>query len=266
MNDHYIIPLFVAGTLLLALFAFFLVTYLVVVRNKRNAYMLEKRQMVFDHESNILKAKIEEQESTMDQISKELHDNVKSVLGFAQMSISRISDLATSDEQVKLIEKTNFLIGQVIDDLHNISHSLNSNFVRHIGLIDTLTKELEHIKNSKSITYSFEIMGEPYSLSPEKELHIYRIAQEAMQNCVKHAKATNLNFILTFDPGLFMMQLTDNGVGFAKEKIYDMKGLGFLNMFQRARYVDGTLDIQSTPFEGSSVTLTLNPGDNGRNN
>ena len=68
MNDQYIIPLFVAGSLLLTLFTFFLIAYLLVQKNKQNAYQIEKHQMIFDHEKNILKAKIEEQENTMDQI------------------------------------------------------------------------------------------------------------------------------------------------------------------------------------------------------
>src|SRR3954463_16148639 len=130
MNNHYIIPLFVAGSLLLTLFAFFLIAYLLVQKNKQNAYQLERRQMIFDHQNNILRTKIEEQENTMDQISKELHDNIKSVLGFAQMSMYQIADLATSPQQTVLIDKTNQIIGGVIDDLHNISHSMSSSFIR----------------------------------------------------------------------------------------------------------------------------------------
>src|SRR5579872_2947811 len=184
MTDQYIIPLFVAGSLLLTIFAFFLVAYLLVQKNKQNAYQLEKHQMAFDHQNNILRTKLEEQENTMDQISKELHDNIKSVLGFAQMNMYRISELANSSEQALLLDKTTAILGQVIDDLHNISHSLNSNFVKYFGLIETLTKELENIQLSKKITNDVEIIGDPVSLGPEKELHIFRIAQEAIQNCV----------------------------------------------------------------------------------
>src|ERR1035437_5876739 len=102
MNDQYIIPLFVAGSLLLTLFAFFLVVYLIVQKRKQNSYQLEKQRMIFDHQTNILRTKLEEQENTMDQISKELHDNVKSVLGYAQMSMYNIAGLAVNNDQVLL--------------------------------------------------------------------------------------------------------------------------------------------------------------------
>jgi len=263
MNDQYIIPLFVAGSLLLTLFAFFLITFLVVQKNKQNAYLLEKKQMVFDHQYNILRTKIEEQENAMDQISKELHDNLKSILGFAQMRLGGIAALGVSDEQVIIIDNVDKALEQVIDNVHNISHSLNANFVKNIGLVDTITKELAYIQASKNIGYKIDISGEDYSLSPEKELHVYRIAQEAIQNCIKHAKATNLTFSLDYKPEVFTMTITDNGIGFDKNKIHEMKGLGFINMFQRARYVHGLLEVQSFPQKGSAVILTLNLNNNG---
>jgi hypothetical protein len=266
MSNNYILPLFVAGSLMLALFGFFLVAYLLVQKRKQNKYQLEKQKMMFDHENNILKTKIEEQENTSDQISKELHDNIKSVLGFVQMSMYSIADMATSNEQSTRINTVNSIISEVIDNLHNISHSLSSNFVRHIGLVETITKDLESIKMNKNITYNIEIIGTSISLSPDRELHVYRIAQEALQNCIKHAKATNIDLTLDFEPERFMMKIADNGIGFQKNEIYEMKGLGFLNMLQRARYVHGSLDLNSVPQKGTTVTLTLNTRTNGINN
>ena len=265
MNDQYIIPLFVAGSLLLTLFTFFLIAYLLAQKNKQNAYQIEKQKMIFDHENNILKAKIEEQENTMDQISKELHDNIKSVLGFAQMTMYSIAALATNSEQAELIDKTNGIIGDVIDNLHNISHSLNSNFIRNIGLIDSIEKELAHVRLSKKMACSVNVIGEPVALSAETEIHIFRIAQEVIQNCVKHANATTLNFTLEYTPVLFTLTIADNGDGFDKNKVYAMKGLGFLNMFQRARYVGGTFEVNSEPMKGSTHILTLNLEKHGKN-
>lgn len=266
MNNQYVIPLFVAGSLLITLFAFFLIAYLIVQKNKQNAYQLEKRQMVFDHENALLRAKIEEKDNTMDQISKELHDNIKSILGFAKMRIAKIASLSSNEKQLYLIKKTDETLDRVIIDVRNLSHSLNSAMVKNIGLVETITKELTLIEQVKKIKCSVKVNGAPVNLKPEKEIHIYRIAQEAIQNSVKHANATKLNFELDYEPGLFRMKISDNGRGFDKNKIYEMRGLGFLNMFQRARYVHGSLEVDTALTEGSSITLTLNPHADAINN
>jgi two-component system, NarL family, sensor kinase len=266
MNNQYIIPLFVAGSLLLAIFGFFLIAYMVVQKRKQAKYQLERQRMIFDHQNNILRTRIEEQENTMDQISKELHDNIKSVLGYIQMSMYKIAESSSSIEEAKQIEKLNNTLGTVIDDLHNISHSLNSNFIKSIGLVETISKDLENIRMNKNITYNIEINGNHLTLTPEKELHIYRIAQEAIQNAIKHAKATHIGVVIFFDSGQFRLKITDNGVGFDKNKIYEMKGLGFINMFQRARYVNGLLDVQPAPMKGTSIALSLNSYNDGITN
>lgn len=258
MNDQYIIPLFVAGSLLITLFAFFLIAYLLVQKRKQNKYQLEKQQMIFDHENNILRSKIEEHEKTMNQISEELHDNIKSVLGFAQMNMYQIESLSSNEQQASLINTTNGVIGHAIDALHNISHALNSNFVKHFGLIDTITKDLDHIHSSKKMSCSIEVKGEITPLPPDIELHIYRIAQEAIQNCLKHAHASSIGIVVHYESNVFRMAISDDGVGFDKNKVYEMKGLGFLSMFQRARYINGSLDIQSRPLHGSNIHLKVN--------
>ena len=227
MNDQYIIPLFVACSLLLTMFGFFLIAYLLVQKRKQNKYQLEKQKMIFDHQNNILRTKIEEQENTLSQLSRELHDNQNNTLGIARMNMTRMTKTTITDEQSILLNGANELISKVIEELRNISHSLNSSFVKSFGLVDTITKELGKFQLSKDISYHIEIKGTPVPLKrgTDTELHIYRIAQEAIQNSIKHAKAKNLNFTFEYEPGLFIMKITDDGVGFDKKKIHEMKGL-----------------------------------------
>ena len=59
------------------------------------------------------------------------------------------------------------------------------------------------------------------------------------------------------------MKISDNGIGFDKKKIYEMRGLGFLNMFQRARFVNGSLEVQTDPMTGCIIILKINLNTNG---
>ena len=257
ISEHFIIPLFVAGTLLLTIFVFFLIAYLLVQKHKQNQHQLEKQNMIFDAQKRILNARIEEQENTMTQISTELHDNISATLGLAQMNMYLVADTASDAKQISLIEKTNNLLTTTIDDLHNISHSLNSNFVKKLGLVEVLYKELDIFKPHKHINCSLNIVGEYESLGADKELFIYRIAQEALHNAIKYAKASEIKINLRYETGNFTMIIADNGIGFDKSKINEMKGLGFFNMFQRAKFINGRLDIQTLPLNGTTITLII---------
>lgn len=257
MNDNHIVIIFVAGTLLLALFAFFLIAYLLVQKDKQNKFQLEKARITYWYQNEILRVRLEVQENAMDQISKEIHDNIGQLLSLAQMNMYAIADMVTAERDVRLVTNTNNLIGQVITDLQNLSHSLNSDFIKRLGLTEVLRKEIEYISLSKNISCTFEVAGDPVGLPPEKEVLIYRIAQEAIHNTLKHAKATKLDILLSYEPTKFVLTISDNGIGFELNKIHSSNGIGFTNMYQRAMYIEGTLDIQSAPQTGSKIILSI---------
>ncbi len=257
VNEHYIIPIFVGGTLLLTLFVFFIIYYILVQKHKQNQHQLEKQKMLFDNQKKILSARIDEQENTMTQISIELHDNLATQLALTQVNLYVIEDLATNEKQASLITKTNNMLKNLIDDLHNISHSLNSNFVKHIGLVEVMKKELETLISNKHIAFSFAVNGTYLSLGSEKELLIYRIAQGVLHNAIKHSQASEIGIVLNYEPKSFSMVIRDNGIGFDKNIIDDMNGLGFFNMIERAKYLNGNIDIQTAPHQGTKITLTI---------
>ena len=266
MSENSLIPIFLSGTVLLTLFAFFIVVYVLVQKQKQNVHHLERNKMIYDHQNMILTTRIEEQERAMDQVSKEIHDNLGQQTNFAKMNLLTIAMYATDNQQKTVIEKTKTILDGIIKDIRNISHSLNSDFIKDIGLINMLQEELNYLNLSPTINCDIDIIGDDKKFLPEKELLIYRIAQEAIHNVSKHAQATNLDIILTYEANTFIMTIADNGIGFDKNKIYEMKGLGFLNMFQRARYVHGSLEVESVPNDGSTITLTIKPDIDGVNN
>jgi len=257
MSDNPVILVFVSGTLLLALFALFIITYSLVQKQKQNAYQLEKSAMIYNHQNKLLIARVEEQENTMDQISKEIHDNLGQLLGLLKMNIIGIGKRATGDDQLRLIETTKKLADHLLRDVQSISHSMNSDFIKKRGLINVLEDELEYLSVSCEIKCSIEKTGEQKTFKPDKELLIYRIAQEAIHNVNKHSYANELSIALEYEDNTFVMKIADNGKGFEKQKIYDLNGIGFLNMFHRAKLLNGSLDIESAPGEGCTIALRL---------
>ncbi len=257
MNSESLIPFFISVVLILALFVVFIVMYLVIQKQKEQAHIAEKKRLETDHQNKLLKTRVEEQEQTMDQISKEIHDHIGQLLSFAKMNMFVVRKHAEKAEQIETIENVKKLLDQLIVDVRNISHNLSGEFIKKRGLANLLEEEISYINISDGVRCSLHVEGQPVALHSEKELLVYRIAQEAMHNCTKHSKATTQDITLSYSPDEFAMNIADNGVGFDTQKIYELKGIGFLNMLQRAKLLNGTLDIQSRPGAGCKIILRV---------
>lgn len=260
MSNTHLIGLFIAGTLLLVLFAFFMVVFLVIQKQKQNAYLLEKQKTSFTHQNEILKTKIEVQETAMREISKEVHDNIKSKLAGVHVTLKRLKSTNVDELQGKLVGNTIELIESAIQDASKISHSLNAEFIKGKGIATMLKNELDYLSISQGIHCKFELIGTEQEIPDEKSLQVYRIAQEALQNIIKHAKATEISICLDYSPEEKLIMLVhDNGVGFDAENALSFSnGEGLMNMRQRTEVLEAELDIQSAPMAGCTVTLTIN--------
>ena len=246
MNDTYLIPLFVAGTSLLSLFAFFLIAFLLVQKGKQNKY-----------QTRLLQARLHEQDFTMDKISQEIHDNIGQILGLAQMNMYTIANFSKNEAERSLVKSTNDLVEQVIYDLQNISHSLNGDYIKRHGLSQILRKEMDYITQSGKMECTINIIDEYASMDPKKEVIIYRIAQEALHNALKHSKASKLNVYLRNNSADFLLSIADDGLGFETTQSNALHGIGLENMYQRAELIGGELKVESEPGKGTKIILTI---------
>ena len=119
--------------------------------------------------------------------------------------------------------------------------------------MEFLNREIKWVNASKGLICSLENTGYHGQLPADKELMVIRIAQEAMQNTLKHAEATHLHIRIGHNEKLFKMTITDNGKGFSHTGS-PSDGLGLQSMYQRAELIKAKLDIQSA---GTGTTLTL---------
>src|SRR5690606_34442274 len=102
-----------------------------------------------------------------------------------------------------------------------------------------------------------KIEGKIRNMDTEKELLIYRIAQEVINNAVRHAEALRIDILLAYKKDSFIMNITDNGIGFDPKMVSTMDGIGLLNMYQRAKALGGKIEVRSAIGKGTTVTLTI---------
>lgn len=255
MYDKYLIPVLIAGSILLPMFMFFVTTFIIISKNRQRKLQLEKQEIEFQYERQILKTKLEVQEKGLNQLSQEIHDNIGQVLtgAYANLITFLNSEKSTTHE---LIEVTKNQVSNALKDLRNISHVLNSGYINRIGLEESIKKELDYLSSYHAIEFKTSFDGEVDNLSPDKELMVFRIAQEALTNIVKHAKASLVTIDILQNDQDFTMTINDNGVGFTDSGAAP-KGIGLLTMQQRAEVMNGSLQLTSGPAMGTSLILTI---------
>src|ERR1700679_3803916 len=129
MDNRVAIIIVIIGTLILMLFAFTLVIFLIVHKKKRYEHLLEKQQMENTYQNQLLQSRLEVQEQSFRYFSEEIHDNIGQLLSIVKMQLYNIRNNSREQEIVKKAGDCNELLGKAINDLRNISHTLNSGFV-----------------------------------------------------------------------------------------------------------------------------------------
>ncbi|MDN3581934.1 sensor histidine kinase [Mucilaginibacter flavus] len=257
-KDEQVILIIVAGTALLLLLGFFMVGFLLLFQKKQNKNRLEKVELQAAFEQELLKTRIEIQEETLNYVSREMHDNITQVLSFVKLNLGLLGNKILEPEKTKLNDSRE-LVAQTITDLRNLSKSLSFEHISALGLVKTLEMEAIRINKSGLINMDLLVDGEPYSLGEQRELVLFRIFQEALNNVLKYADAANIKIGLYYNTQMFNLTIQDDGVGFQPELLTDKSGSGLRNMTNRATLIGAEAVISSSPKQGCTIKLSLNP-------
>jgi signal transduction histidine kinase len=236
----------------------FIIYFVVLYRNKqlKNKQEQEQQQSAFRQE--LLKAQIEMQEQTLLYVSREIHDNVTQVLSFVKLSLALAADGSAPVKQTKINESRE-LVAQAITDLRDLSKSLSFEHITRIGLLKTIEIETGRINKSGIIKVNLLAEGDVYPLGEQRELVLYRIMQEALNNTLKHAGARHFKISLQYQPELFNLTLEDDGNGFPANLPGNNNGSGLKNMESRASLIGAVATIDSSPGKGCCIKVALNP-------
>jgi two-component system sensor histidine kinase UhpB len=141
-----------------------------------------------------------------------------------------------------------------LDEIRRISRDLRPEALDDLGLINALIALTSRVDRQSGVRVERRFSAELPPLSTEIELVIYRVAQEALTNVIRHAKAAHCRVELNLDDGVVELRVVDDGVGMASP---GAETIGIEGMRERALLTNGTLDIQSQPGEGTQVTLRV---------
>ncbi len=208
--------------------------------------------------SEVLRAQEEERK----RIARDLHDETAQYLAALCLDIEAITRTKSglSNKKLQRLRELRDKVDSILEGVRRFCHELRPEVLDQLGLIpalELLTDEL----NTKNISAHVEVVGRERRLSSEKELVLFRIAQEALSNVRRHSSATEVTIIVKFTPKKVRLDIADNGRGFELPEVlsdFATKGkLGLIGMSERARLLNGNVSIKSRTSKGTIVTVDI---------
>ena len=253
----------IAVTLLMLLLVIFLTLFFFVfVYQKR---MFKHRQDLTEareaYQRELLQSQLETQNQTLEYVGQELHDNIGQMLSVAMLHLNGLEEeLAQSTHQSAVRRMVESIEG-TITAVRQLSKTLDKSTVKRFGLTESLNLELERIRQTGRYQTSLLVGGQRYALGDGAETILFRMAQESLNNALKHARAKNLTIEADYQPSAFTLTIADDGQGFNQTEIAGRgisdSGSGLNNLRQRAQLLGGTCTIDSRPGAGTRVCITL---------
>lgn len=222
---------------------------------KKMKHENEIEKIKYRYEKSILDVELEIQEQVLENISREIHDNIGLSLTLAKLNLNTVDDISSSNTKEKINHSVE-LITSAIQDLRNLSQSMNADLIRNNGLIKTLEHEIIRINRSVPMKVRFIVTGESTFMDTQKELLLFRILQEGMNNIIKHAEATEAYIGLEYGKETLKLHIADNGKGFEMQRGQRTSGSGLSNMKARANMLNGTWNMESGE-NGTTLTFII---------
>jgi signal transduction histidine kinase len=250
----------IISSLLLIFFSCIIIRYIFLYQQKRYRHKQEVIELreVFNQE--LMQSKLAIQEQTLDHIAKELHANCSHLVSLININLSEILPQSSGETKESVLE-TKAMAKQLLSELKELSASLNTDHIMHIGFSNALKNELNRTAKLKKNVFTFTITGEEYRLKSQDEIILFRLCQEILNNIVKYAKAKSVNVLLAYSPDNFKLEIADDGIGFdidaALINSAEKQSTGLINIKKRAKLINADVTIESEIGKGSKFVITI---------
>ena len=250
----------VIGIMLGLLLVGFIVTILFLYQRRQQRQEKEMALMKDRYEKEALRSQLEIQENTFKSIAQELHDNIGQMLSVVKLSLS-VLPLEKEHGAFDQVRNSREILNKAIFDLSNITKSLHTERIVDIGLVESVRYELYAIKRAGILDISFRSSGEEVPFNEQKAIFLFRMFQEALNNIMKHSRASRVEVRMNYTEDKFAMEINDNGIGFdiinKQTTTGGSSGVGLRSLFNRASIIGASISINSEPGQGTMVLIQL---------
>jgi signal transduction histidine kinase len=201
-----------------------------------------------------LSAMIAGQEAERKRLAQDIHDDLGGLLATVKIQFDRVGELLNDDKVKSEFQRARNLLDDTSHEIRRIAHNMMPHALMKMGLIPALEDLAGNIQSANGLRVSLKCIDITTQLSDEKEVVVYRIAQELCNNVIRHAEANKLLIQLSQHNGTLSLVVEDNGKGFADTPGLTY-GLGIESVSSRVAFLNGSMDIDSSSEKGTSVTI-----------
>lgn len=244
-NQIYII---IFSTLFLGGIMSTFVVSMVFIHRQRQAQNRQKLDQVkSEHEKMLLNIENEIQQNTLNQIGRELHDNIGQLLSVAKLNFNSVKPEKHAAGRE--------LLGQIIQEVRSLSKTLNLDWLESITLEEFVDQELQKIKSTGFCETQLVVENSIGELEKDQKLVLIRVIQEALNNSIKHASPQKIMIRIINSGQKSQIIMEDDGLGFDTNQ--KSSGSGMFNLAKRMETIGGQFHIESEIGKGTLVRLTL---------
>lgn len=243
-----------------SLLVFLLVTIMAIafVLSARQRMRQEMRlaETKLSYEQELRRVENEVAEELMSRFAQELHDNIGQL--HTAMNIQIQNQKLDHPEYAEKLGALEAYLGEANRQLKILSRTLNYDYLGHAGLLHSIELETERLKQLKRVEVDLHRIGNISPLNKNQELLVFRIFQEVVQNCLKHADAKRLELRLECSENKFDFRISDDGKGFNTENtLASERSNGLRNIMKRSAMAGLKTELQSSPGKGTSYRIHL---------
>ena len=236
-----------------------LIAGLILQRTRRRRAERAQRHL-YEHNQDLAGRLIHAQEAERSRLARELHDDLSQQLAGVGIMLSGLKrkvgrpDLQSDVNQTvsHLQQRTSALA----DSIRDISHRLHPSVLEHSGLAATLQRHCADIERDHGLSVTFSIRDPVDSLNPDVALCLFRVAQEALSNAVRHAGARRISVELRTTTEGVELDIVDDGAGFVLRERAG-SGLGLRSIEERVRLTGGHVRVESQPGQGTKMQVRI---------
>jgi PAS domain S-box-containing protein len=218
-----------------------------------------ERKLADEALSSVSRRLIEAQEQERAHLARELHDDLSQRMALLQIGLEQFKQdrRGLSSRARQQLHTITEVAREVSSNIHDLSHQLHPSKLDTLGLVASLEGLCREFAGQHNLQVQFVHNDIPRHIPKDVTLCLFRIAQEALRNVVKHSGAVEAKVELSGDGDRIELCISDSGAGFSTESAKGIAGLGLISMRERLRLVGGYLSIESQPSHGTRIRVRV---------